>query len=48
MNKIFPKKLSKGDEVRVISPARSMGIISPAVRCNALKRLGEMGLKVNF
>lgn len=46
--KKFPKKLSKGDEVRVIAPARSMGIISPSVRSIASKRLEEMGLKVSF
>jgi muramoyltetrapeptide carboxypeptidase LdcA involved in peptidoglycan recycling len=46
--KIFPKKLSKGDEVRVIAPARSMGIISPSVRSLATKRLEEMGLRVSF
>ena len=47
-NKIFPKKLSKGDEIRVISPARSMSIISSSVRSIALKRLEKMGLKVSF
>lgn len=46
--KIFPKKLSKGDEIRIISPARSMGIISSTVRSIALKRLENMGLKVSF
>lgn len=48
MKKIFPKKLSKGDEIRVISPARSMGIISSSVRSTAIKRLEEMGLRVSF
>lgn len=47
-DKIFPKKLSKGDQVCVISPARSLGIISPSVRSIALKRLEEMGLKITF
>ena len=28
MKKIYPKKLQKGDEIRVIAPARSMSIIS--------------------
>lgn len=46
--KIFPKKLKRGDEVRVVSPARSMSIISPDVRSIALKRLEELGLKVTF
>lgn len=48
MNQVFPKKLSKGDEIRVISPARSMGIISPSVRSIALKRLEDLGLRVSF
>lgn len=50
MNKkrIFAEKLTKGDEIRVIAPARSMGIISESVRALALKRLEKMGLKVSF
>src|ERR1700722_2889735 len=45
---IVPQKLSPGEEVRVISPARSMSIISSSVRSIALKRLQELGLKVSF
>lgn len=45
---MFPKKLAKGDEIRIISPARSMGIISPSVRSTALKRLENLGLRVSF
>src|SRR5690606_8896794 len=41
-------KLAKGDEIRIISPAQSMSIISISVRDIALKRLEEMGLKVSF
>ncbi len=48
MNKIFPIKLSEGDEIRVISPARSMGIISPSLRSIAIKRLKDLGLKVSL
>jgi muramoyltetrapeptide carboxypeptidase LdcA involved in peptidoglycan recycling len=48
LNRIFPKKLSKGDEIRVISPARSMGIISPSIRAIAMRRLEEMDLKLSF
>ena len=47
-SKKFPQKLLKGDEIRVIAPARSMSIISPNVRSIALKRLEEIGLKVSF
>lgn len=46
--KIFPEKLSRGDEVRVIAPAMSMGIISSGVRSIAKARLEEMGLQVSF
>jgi muramoyltetrapeptide carboxypeptidase LdcA involved in peptidoglycan recycling len=47
-SKKFPKKLLKGDEIRIIAPARSMSIISSSVRSLASKRLEEMGLKVSF
>lgn len=47
-NKIFPAKLSKGDEIRIISPARSLGIISDSVRTIASNRLESMGLKLSF
>jgi len=46
--KKFPKKLFEGDAVRIIAPARSMGIISPSLRSIATKRLEEMGLRVSF
>lgn len=48
MKPIFPKKLSPGDEVRIISPAQSMSIISPPVRSIALQRMHELGLQVSF
>jgi len=48
INKIFPKKLSKGNEIRIVAPARSLSIISPSVRSIAIKRLEEMGLTVSF
>lgn len=28
MNSIFPPKLKSGDEIRVVAPSRSMGVIS--------------------
>jgi muramoyltetrapeptide carboxypeptidase len=43
-----PKKLSHGDEIRVISPARSLGLVSSSVRAIALQRLEKMGLIVSF
>jgi len=48
MQQILPQKLSPGDEVRVISPAQSMSIISKPVRAIACQRLEELGLKVSF
>lgn len=46
--RIFAEKLSKGDGIRVIAPAQSMGVISDSVRALALKRLENMGLNVSF
>ena len=48
MNKIFPDKLRAGDEVRVVAPARSLGIISKESREIADKRFEEMGLSLSF
>lgn len=41
-------KLKFGDEIRVISPARSMRIITEELREIAKRRFEEMGLKVTF
>ncbi len=46
--RLFPEKLRPGDEVRVIAPSRSMGIISHSVRSLAKQRLEDMGLMVSF
>jgi len=48
MKKIYPKKLEKGDEVRVIAPASSISIISQQNREIANKRLLDLGFKVTF
>ena len=48
MKPIFPNKLKSGDEVRVIAPSRSMGIISPANKMLAIKALENIGLHVTF
>jgi len=48
MEKIFPRKLKKGDTVRVIAPSRSLGIVSEQVRAIATSRLGALGLNVTF
>jgi muramoyltetrapeptide carboxypeptidase len=44
----IPEKLKKGDLVRVIAPARSMGILSDKIRNIATENLEAMGLRVSF
>ncbi len=48
MQKIIPAKLVKGDEIRVIAPARGLKIIGQDAREIAAKRFADMGLKVTF
>ena len=48
MQKIIPAKLAKGDEIRVIAPARGIKIIGQDSREIAAKRFAELGLKVSF
>ncbi len=48
MDKIFPEKLKQGDEVRIITPSRSLAIISKENRENGNKRFAELGLKLSF
>ena len=45
---MIPNKLKKGDEVRIIAPARSMAILGEDCKEIATKRLEELGLKVSF
>jgi muramoyltetrapeptide carboxypeptidase LdcA involved in peptidoglycan recycling len=45
---IIPTKLREGDEIRIISPSRSLGIISKEQRLIACARLQELGLTVTF
>jgi len=45
---IIPPKLKQGDEIRVISPSRSLAIISPEVIEIAKERLKKLWLKVTF
>jgi len=45
---MIPQKLKEGDEIKVISPARSLAIISQEIREIALRRLEEMGFKISF
>lgn len=48
MNTLFPDKLKRGDEVRVIAPAQSLHIINQETRDIAKKRFDELGLKLTF
>lgn len=48
MNLSFPQKLQSGDEVRVISPSRSLSIISEETQAIAADRFNELGLKLSF
>ena len=48
MDKIYPNKLQKGDEVRVIAPAQSMFYISEETKKNAAERFNDLGLNLTF
>ena len=45
---MIPQKLKVGDEVRVISPSRSMSLLSEETKTIANKRFEELGLKLSF
>jgi len=48
MNKIYPEKLNKGDEVRIITPSVSMSIIVEDTKNIANQRFADLGLKLTF
>ncbi len=48
MNSIFPPKLNKGDEVRIVAPSRSMAMISEETQNNANQLFSRLGLKLTF
>jgi muramoyltetrapeptide carboxypeptidase LdcA involved in peptidoglycan recycling len=48
MNKIYPQKLKKGDEVRVIVSSQSFSLLSEETIRIANERLAELRLKVTF
>ena len=48
MNKIYPQKLKKGDEIRVIVSSSSFGSLSEETIRIANERLAELGFKVTF
>lgn len=45
---MFPKKLQRGDEIRVVSPATSLGYIHADRRQIAEERLNGLGLRVSY
>ena len=45
---MIPEKLKPGDEIRIISPARSMGLLSEENKKTAKQKLESMGFKVTF
>lgn len=45
---MHPPKLRKGDEIRIVAPARSLGLISDENITLATRRLEEHGFKVRF
>ena len=48
MKTVFPEYLKKGDEIRVIAPSSSLGIIGKDTREIANERFASLGLKVSF
>lgn len=48
LNKIIPKKLKNGDEIRIIAPSRSMALLNEVTINNATKMLESFGFKVTF
>ncbi|MEC3883523.1 S66 peptidase family protein [Halobacillus sp. HZG1] len=45
---MIPEKLKRGDEIRVISPAKSLSIVAPDQQNLAVERLNQAGFKVTF
>lgn len=48
MKKSYPNKLKKGDEIRVIAPSRSMGIVNDITKKIADDNLAKLGYGVTF
>jgi muramoyltetrapeptide carboxypeptidase len=48
LDKITPKRLQKGDEIRVVAPSCSLGILDTVDIIRATNTLEKMGLKVTF
>lgn len=48
MHTIIPKRLKKGDEIRVIAPSQSMNRLSTETIQSAIERLESLGFSVSF
>lgn len=48
MKKVYPQKLKKGDEIRIIAPARSLKIINQETQDIANKVFSDLGLHLTF
>lgn len=48
MKTIFSEKLKHGDEIRVIAPARSLGVVSKELQDNANSYFAKLGFKLSF
>lgn len=48
MNKLIPPKLKKGDLIRIITPSRSLKLISEETKKIANARFEDMGLSLSF
>lgn len=48
MKPIIPSKIKIGDEIRVIAPATSLGIISEEIQFIANERFNSLGLRLSF
>lgn len=48
MERLFPKRLAIGDEIRVIAPSRSMSTVPEDVQKVAYQRINALGLHVSF
>ena len=45
---VIPSKLKKGDEIRIISPSRSMSLLSEDSKVIATERLKKLGFRISF
>ncbi|HBI17444.1 MAG: hypothetical protein UR60_C0002G0017 [Candidatus Moranbacteria bacterium GW2011_GWF2_34_56] len=47
-NIIKPRKITKGAHIRIIAPARSMGILSQDLKKSTIERVEKFGFKLSF